>query len=403
MNILIISNFFYPYNSIASFRINAFAKYFYEAGNSVTVVTEGDCDETVMWNGCEIHYVKDCVITESRMKLLLRTNKKWTIRRIICALQSRLALDHKFMWRFKAYKRAYEVMKKGQFDIVLSSYCPLSPHMIAYKLRKKASGFYWIADMRDEMSKSPFISRWRRWRIRSYECKILESADLVLSVSAPLVNDFKQIGRHGRVFEVKNGYDYEEVHSASFQSVYTMAFIGHFDSFINPNNWFKAFSELIAVGDIPQNSRIYIIGNHEKLLIPENIKSNIFQIEEVNHAEAIRSSLEVDTLVLVHPKGRKGVYTGKLFDYLATNKPILAICDPNDVIAALLEETKAGFTADESDIEDIKKKILHCYFIWKNKDVLSRDWSKIRQYTRKNQVRILLEYLSQQEVLKQGS
>ena len=105
-------------------------------------------------------------------------------------------------------------------------------------------------------------------------------------------------------------------------------------------------------------------------------------------------SLDVDTLVVIHPTGRKGVYTGKLFDYLATNKPILALCDPEDVIAQLLNETKAGFTVDNADIDGIKKMILRCYSIWKNKEVLPRDWEKIKQYTRKNQCKILLEYLA---------
>ena len=103
----------------------------------------------------------------------------------------------------------------------------------------------------------------------------------------------------------------------------------------------------------------------------------------------------------MHPKGRKGVYTGKLFDYPATNKPILAICDPDDVIADLLEETRAGFTADETDNEQVKRMLLRCYSIWKNKEVLPRDWDKIRQYSRKNQVGRLLEYLAGQEALKQ--
>ena len=38
--------------------------------------------------------------------------------------------------------------------------------------------------------------------------------------------------------------------------------------------------------------------------------------------------------------------------------------------------------------------ILRCYSIWKNKEVLPRDWEKIKQYTRKNQCKILLEYLA---------
>lgn len=83
-----------------------------------------------------------------------------------------------------------------------------------------------------------------------------------------------------------------------------------------------------------------------------------------------------------------------MFDYLATNKPILALCDPEDVIAQLLNETKAGFTVDNADIDGIKKMILRCYSIWKNKEVLPRDWEKIKQYTRKNQCKILLKYLA---------
>ena len=75
-------------------------------------------------------------------------------------------------------------------------------------------------------------------------------------------------------------------------------------------------------------------------------------------------------------------------------EPILALCDPEDVVARLLDDTKAGFTVDNADIEGIKKMILRCYSIWKNKEVLPRDWEKIRRYTRKNQCKILLDYLA---------
>ncbi len=399
MNILIVSNFFYPNNRIASFRIEAFAKYFRQAGHSVTVVTEGDRDESVVWNGCRVYYVEDYVLSESKSRALQLRNKRWSVNRIVCSLQDRLVLDPKFLWRFKAYRKIERLIKKERFDILLSSYCHLSPHMIAYRLRKKMPGLYWIADMRDEMSKNPFLRFW--WtarRIRPYERKILRTADLVLSVSEPLVRDFRRLGGHDRVLEITNGYDYEEVHDVSFQPVYTMAFIGRFYGAIDPCHWFEAFSGLVAAGDIPPDSRIDIVGNFKKLSIPENIRANVFQTAEVDHAEAIRRALEADTLVLVHPKGRQGVYTGKVFDYLATNKPILALCDPNDVIAKLLEETGAGFVADEADVEAIKKMILRCYSIWKNQEVLPRDWDRIRQYTRKKQVQNLLDYLSRQKL-----
>lgn len=402
MNILIVCNYFYPNNCIASFRLNAFAKYFREAGHSVSVVTEGDRDQTTTWNGCEVHYVKDPVLTPSQMDFLLFRRKKWTPRRILTALQGRLLLDYKRLWQFRAYRKAHELTSGRRFDVVLSSYGNLSSHRIAYQLHKKTR-IYWIADMRDEMSKWPWMSSINRRRLLSYERKILKEADLVLSVSAPLVEDFKQTGGEtDKVIEITNGYDYEEIHSVSFQPVYTMAFTGHFHNLITPDKWFRAFSELIVEGVVPADSRILIIGNNIPLSVPENMKSNVFQLRQVNHDEVIRKTQEADTLVVVHPKGRKGVYTGKLFDYLATNKPILAICDPDDVIASLLEETHSGFTADESDNEDVKRMILRCYSLWKNKEVLPRDWDKIRQYTRKNQVKKLLEYLAGQEALKQS-
>lgn len=235
MNILIVCNHFYPHNRIAAFRLNAFARYFREAGHSVTVITEGDRDETAMWNGCEVHYVKDPVITSSKQDSLLQRRKKWAFRRILSALQFRLFLDYKRIWQFKACKKARKLAKSRRFDVVLSSYGHLSSHRIAYRLHRKMP-FYWIADMRDEMSKWPWLLPINSRRLLFYERRILKDADLILSVSAPLVEDFKQIGGGiDKVIEITNGYDYEEVHDVSFQPAYTMAFIGHFYNSITPD------------------------------------------------------------------------------------------------------------------------------------------------------------------------
>ena len=60
------------------------------------------------------------------------------------------------------------------------------------------------------------------------------------------------------------------------------------------------------------------------------------------HDEALAILRQLDVLVMIHPTGRRGVYTGKVFDYLASNKPILALFDPRDVVADLLAETRAA-------------------------------------------------------------
>lgn len=274
----------------------------------------------------------------------------------------------------------------------------MAPHHVALNLRKKGYKFFWIADIRDEITKHPYIRKSTTRRLKSIEYTILKNADLVTSVSKPIIDDFKTICPHDRYLEIKNGYDYEEYHGVNFQPKFTMAYTGNFYAYITPYRWFKAFAELIKEGRIPSDSLIKIVGSRVYCRTdykePDEIRRNVIRIPEVPHDEAIRiSTTETDVLVMMHPSGRKGVYSGKVFDYLASNKPILALYDPNDVVGELLAETKAGFIVDESDHEGIKEAIVKCYDIWKNRIVLNRDWDKIRQYSRRNQARILLDYL----------
>ena len=396
MNILIICYYFYPNNRIASFRLESFAKYFQQAGHKVTVIAEGDHDETRNWNGCEVHYIKNPVLPDSKLKELVKRQKRWQIRRVLNALENRIFM-HEICWRFRTAKKVKSLFLKEQFDVILSTCGPMAPHHVALNLRKKGYKFFWIADIRDEITKHPYQRKSTARRLKSIEYKILKNADLVTSVSKPIIDDFKTICPHDRYLEIKNGYDYEEYHGVNFQPKFTMAYTGNFEYYITPKKWFKAFVELIKEGRIPSDSLIKIVGSRVYNRADYNedeIKRNVIRIPEVPHDEAIRiSTTETDVLVMMHPSGRKGVYSGKVFDYLASNKPILALYDPNDVVGGLLAETKAGFTVDESDHEGIKEAIVKCYNIWKNRIVLNRDWDKIRQYSRRNQARILLDYL----------
>lgn len=399
MNILIVTNSFFPNNRIASFRINAFAKYFHEAGHEVTVVTEDCHDYTTFWKGCEVHYLKDPVISEQQLRQCAQSRRKWFLRRIIHGLEWRLTLDKKRLWRIRAQKCVKMLLGNKKYDVVLTTYPRLSPHMIALAMRKKGYQFYWIADMRDEMSERKWLieDHWKiSRRLVRPERRIVNNADLVLSVSKPVLDGFRAMATHDRFLEIRNGYDYEEVHESYFQNRFTMGYIGNFYGEITPDNWFKAYSELICEGQLPADSKIKIVGNCMKLNIPDSIKPNVEEIDAVIHDEAVRISVyETDVLVMVHPNnGRKGVYSGKLLDYLATNKPIIAMYDLNDVVGALMEETKAGFAVDESDIKGIKEAIMKCYRIWQNREVLPRNWDNIRQYSRRNQTRLLLDYLA---------
>ncbi|WP_300935252.1 hypothetical protein [uncultured Muribaculum sp.] len=124
MKVLIISNYFYPVNKIGALRINAFAKYFHLAGHSVTVLTEGEKDECVQWGGCQVHYVKDPVMTDAYLWRSISERKRWLPRRIAASLLRRVFLDEKRIWQVKAFKKARELFRQNVFDVVLSSFFP---------------------------------------------------------------------------------------------------------------------------------------------------------------------------------------------------------------------------------------------------------------------------------------
>ena len=58
------------------------------------------------------------------------------------------------------------------------------------------------------------------------------------------------------------------------------------------------------------------------------------------------------------------------------------------------EDFRNSFVGSNLTAPLFKWWIMKCYQIWKNKEILPRDWDKIKQYSRRNQVQILLDYLS---------
>lgn len=394
MNILILSYFFFPRNAIASFRINAMAKYLRMAGHSVTVITYGDHDSTDNVYDCKVFYLSHPILTETAHQELKKRGR-WNLPRVLRNIENRMLPEIEPLWAQRAMNFSRKLISETRFDTILSSSGPMSTHRIAIALKKIDPGLFWIADARDELSRHPARKRHVYIIVKALEKKMLKHANLITSVSSPIIEDFKSMCHHDRFLLVRNGYDYDECHEVNFQPHFTLAYIGFFYYNITPEKFFKAFAELIQEGRLPQNSRIKIIGPNNLRVSPVEISHNIQVIKAVPHNEAIRiSKYETDALVVIHPSGRKGVYTGKVFDYLATNKPILALCDPKDVVGDLIRETNSGFVVDENDHTGIKDAISRCYEIWKNKCTLPRRWDIIRQYTRRNQIQILIDYLS---------
>ena len=101
------------------------------------------------------------------------------------------------------------------------------------------------------------------------------------------------------------------------------------------------------------------------------------------HREAVKMLASADILLLIlDPVDRPAVLTGKLFEYLAARKPILALAPENSGAAKLIHKLKIGEVALTSDKEKIKEKIILFYKKFK-RGTLTVPLVDIEKYDRK--------------------
>ena len=88
----------------------------------------------------------------------------------------------------------------------------------------------------------------------------------------------------------------------------------------------------------------------------------------VSRREALALQRDSDALLLLIPEagGRgQGVLSGKVFEYLAAERPILAAVPPSGAAAELIRETGAGVVAAPDDVPALRAALAELHAKWK--------------------------------------
>ena len=186
------------------------------------------------------------------------------------------------------------------------------------------------------------------------------------TVSNPLAEQLRTF--HGKnVSVLTNGFDEDDYHyeamankAGKFRIVYTGNI---YRCKQDPSLLFRALKDLISEGFI-QKSELEIdfygreLNEAKRISHKMNMGENVYFPGMVSYKESIQKQSEANILLLLEwaDKRIKGVYTGKIFEYLGARKPILAIGPKRGVVEKLLRETGAGRLA--SDVH-ATKEILH--------------------------------------------
>jgi glycosyltransferase involved in cell wall biosynthesis len=322
--------------------------------------------------------------------------------KLVSAANTALMLpDALLFWARTARAAVRQAIEQHQPIAIYSSSPPASTHRLALWTRR-AYELPWIADFRDPWSQNELYPYYPGYRAinRRQEREVLLAVDRITTVSPPLVEMFQRLsGRKAAdIVLIENGYDEDDVAflPPPNTSRFTITYTGDFSRLRRPDALVAAMDRLLASGQIPTSEiRVLFAGKDTARYVPD--RPPFEQLGYLDHGQLDELRRYSDLLLLIHndsPNAR-GNYGGKLFEYLASNRPTLAITGPDNVAAQLIERARAGM-ATRHNPDEIANAILECYRAWKAGGVhYEPDWDVIRYFSRRRLAGLLAQQLDQ--------
>lgn len=301
--------------------------------------------------------------------------------------------DARVLWVKPSISYLSKYIKENGIETVITTGPPHSLHLIGLALKKKL-GVKWIADFRDPWTtigyyKALKLAPSAEKKHKQMENEVLNTADTILVTSPTTRKEFETITT--RPIEViTNGYDIENVSKQPLDEKFSLAHIGSFLSERNPRILWKALAELVKDNkEFREKFELKLIGavSREVLDTIEEFRltSCLNNMGYVSHDEAIAQQRKSQVLLLVEidSEETKCIIPGKLFEYMASERPIVAIGPEGADFAAIVKSTNTGsfHTYDE---KDKLKETISNYFSQYLEGSLKANGIGLQQYSRKN-------------------
>lgn len=295
-------------------------------------------------------------------------------------------------------------LKENPVDAIISSGPPHTMHMIAMELQKRLN-LPWIADFRDPWTKIDFyndlyLSGFADRKHHRLEQNVVLNADCVITVGNQMKDEFKALGAK-RVAVITNGFDTADKVEGQIDMdhKFTLSHFGTVNKARNPDILWQVLRELVSEDtDFAGNLEIKFVGRLDQLvgdsITKYQLGNYITKIDFLPHMDVIRMQRQSQVLLLLinHTHNAGGILTGKFFEYLAAERPILAIGPTTGDVADILSESDAGSIVDFSDFDALKNLIINYYTQYKNSQ-LSVNTTEIQRFSRYELTRSLSEIL----------
>lgn len=304
--------------------------------------------------------------------------------------------DDKIGWIPFAVTEALKIIKKEKIDVIYTTGDPFSTFLIGLII-KKLTNKPWVIDYRDSWTDfsltNPiyFKGKYRQNLENIMEYHVLKNADKIISVS-PAINEKLQ-KKHRKINEEKyavihNGYDPDDF--KNIRKINNEKFIithaGIFNTTRTPALFLQALHELFKENDgLKEKIEARLIGlslneNINEIINRYNLNQNVKTIGYLKHNECVKEIINSDALLLIQDYNNLEAYSGKIFEYLYTKNPIIALVPSDGCAADLIRKTNSGIIVKENNTPFIKEAIKEIYLNNNNKP----DMKIIETFNRKN-------------------
>jgi len=269
-----------------------------------------------------------------------------------------------------AYLKKY--IKENNIDTVITTGPPHSLHLIGMKLKQHSPALHWIADFRDPWTTIGYheklkLSAYAENEHNILEAKVLNAADSIIVTSKSTKLEFQKKTSQP-VTVITNGYDTENVAKQTLDTKFSMAHIGSFLSERNPIILWQCLSDLVReIPGFAAHLELKLIGTISNDILETihsyNLSDYLNYLGYVSHQEALvhQRKSQVLLLVEINSKNTISIIPGKLFEYMVSGRPIIAIGPLSSDFSEIIRETNTGVFFDYSEKEALKQSILTHY------------------------------------------
>ena len=273
--------------------------------------------------------------------------------------------DARLGWNKYALGAAIKQIKTDKPDIIITTGPPHSTHLIGQRLNKEF-GIPWMADFRDPWTTIYYNALLNRTdaskkKDELFENHVVSNCNVLVVTTPGMESEFS--ARAKKIICIPNGYDSEdfEAHSTTkLDSLVRLSYVGNLKANQNMPGLWKAISQLGQDENFKSVFRLCLAGSVHEEIRKSIHESDIREMLEfhpfVAHKEAVEIMQQADALLLPIPQssGNRLILTGKIFEYLATRRPILSLGPIDGNAAEILEKAEHSQMLNYDDVDGIR-------------------------------------------------